>query len=239
MTGEPKSAKRLWAALAAGLLLCACAETPEDDPYEATNRAIFAFNQRADRAVARPVAEFYLRTAPDSVRRGVHNFLTNLGAPAVLANELLQARPTQALETAGGLAVNTTLGIGGFVDAAARLGIPQHESDFGITLGKWGFREGPYLMLPLLGPAPPRDLTGKIADVFLDPTFYVSYGGKTYAELGVGALNIVDWRAANIDTLDNIERTSIDYYATTRSLYLQYRKAKVEGGAAADTPDAP
>ncbi len=227
-------ATRLFAAVAAVLLLAGCAGSP--DPYESTNREIYAFNQRLDRAVAKPVAKFYVSTVPRPVRTGIHNALTNLNAPVVFANELMQARLSDAAGTAGGLVINTTLGLGGFVDVASRFGIVRHDSDFGITLGTWGLPEGPYLMLPLIGPAPPRDLTGKLADILLDPMFYVSYNGKVYADVGVGALNIVDWRAENLGTLESIERTSIDPYAATRSLYLQYRKAQVQGDAATDTP---
>jgi len=235
MSARP--ARHLWVAVTAGLLLAGCASAPNGDPYEATNREIFAFNQKADKAVARPVAEFYNRAVPGRLRTGIHNALTNLNAPVVFANELLQGRMLAAGQTAGGFVVNTTFGIGGLGDVASQAGIPQHDTDFGITLGKWGLSEGPYLMLPLLGPAPPRDLTGKVADIFLDPMFYVSYGGKTYADLGIGTMNIVDMRARNIDTLDQIERTSIDVYATTRSLYLQYRNAKVKGDSATEIPD--
>jgi phospholipid-binding lipoprotein MlaA len=235
MNGPARSSMRWWAA--AVLLLAGCAGAPNGDPYESTNREIYAFNQRLDRAVARPVAKFYVSAAPEPVRTGVHNGLTNLNAPVVFANEILQARLSDAGETAAGLVVNSTLGVGGLVDVASRLGIPQHDSDFGITLGIWGLPEGPYLMVPFLGPAPPRDLAGKAADIFLDPMFYVSYRGKTYVEIGVGVLNVIDFRAANLETLDDIERTSIDPYASTRSLYLQYRNAKVKGDDAAQTPD--
>lgn len=229
-------ATRLW--LATLLLLAGCAQAPNGDPYEAANREIFSFNQKMDRAVARPVAEFYVRAAPDRLRLGIHNALTNLNAPVVFANELLQARVGDAGETALGFVANSTLGLGGLVDIASRLNLPAHDNDFGVTLGRWGVGEGPYLVLPFLGPAPPRDLTGKAADVFLDPLFYVSYRGKTYVDLGVGTLNVVDWRARNIETLDDIERTSIDVYAATRSLYLQYRKGEVEGEGAG-TPGDP
>ncbi len=221
--------------LGAGLLVSGCASTKtistsDNDPYESTNRDIFAFNMRMDRAVALPVAKFYVRAVPEPARDGVHNFITNLNDPVVFANDVLQGDADWAAQTFGRFTLNSTLGIGGLVDVAAKMGIPSHDNDFGITLGRWGLGEGPFLMLPLMGPAPPRDLTGKIVDIFLDPLFYVSWRDKIYYDLGLGLISVIDLRAQNIDTLASIERTSVDYYATTRNLYLQYRKAAVNRG---------
>ena len=156
----------------------------------------------------------------------------------VFANDVLQGEPTRAAQTLGRFGVNSTLGIGGLIDVASDMGIPDHDTDFGITLGRWGMGEGPFLMLPLIGPAPPRDLAGKVVDIFLDPMTYVSYRSKLYYDIGLGTLGIVDLRARNIDTLESIERTSVDFYATTRNLYLQYRKAQVNRGRP-DVDDLP
>lgn len=222
-------------ALAAGLFVSGCASTngtstADNDPYEQTNRDIFAFNMEMDKAVALPVAKFYVRTVPEPARDGVHNFITNLNEPVVFANDVLQGDGHWAIQSLGRFTINSTIGIGGLVDAAAKMGIPNHDNDFGITLGRWGVGEGPFLMLPLIGPAPPRDLTGKIVDIFLDPLTYVSFRSKIYYDMGLGLLSVIDLRAQNIDTLASIERTSVDYYATTRNLYLQYRKAAVNRG---------
>jgi len=220
---------------AVGLFVSGCASTSgtstaDNDPYEATNREIFDLNQKLDKAVALPVAEFYVSTVPEPARNGVHNFLTNLNEPVVFANDLLQGDFDRAGETFGRFSVNSTLGMGGLFDAASHFGIGNHDTDFGITLGVWGFSEGPFLMLPLIGPAPPRDLIGKVVDIFLDPLTYVSFRSKIYYDIGLGTLGIIDLRAQNIGTLESIERTSVDYYATTRNLYLQYRKAQVNKG---------
>ena len=220
---------------AVSLFMSGCATTPgtstaDNDPYEATNRDVFALNQRLDKAIALPVAEFYIRAVPEPARDGVHNFLTNLNSPVVFANDVLQGDVDHAGETLGRFGVNSTLGLGGLVDVASKMGIPGHDTDFGITLGMWGVGEGPFLMLPLIGPAPPRDLVGKVVDVFLDPLTYVSFRSKIYYDIGLGTIGIIDLRAQNIDTLESIERTSVDYYATTRNLYLQYRKAAVNRG---------
>ena len=220
---------------AVSLFMSSCASTPgtstaDNDPYEATNRDVFALNQRLDKAVALPVAEFYVSAVPEPARDGVHNFLTNLNSPVVFANDVLQGDVDHAGETLGRFGVNSTLGLAGLVDVASKMGIPGHDTDFGITLGMWGIGEGPFLMLPLIGPAPPRDLVGKVVDVFLDPLTYVSFRSKIYYDIGLGTIGIIDLRAQNIDTLESIERTSVDYYATTRNLYLQYRKAAVNRG---------
>lgn len=225
----------LIALFALSLFVSGCASTSgtataDNDPYEQTNREIFAFNQKLDKAVALPVAKFYVRVVPEPARDGVHNFLTNLNEPVVFANDVLQGDPSWAGQTFGRFAINSTLGIGGLIDVASKMGIPNHDNDFGITLGRWGLGEGPFLMLPLLGPAPPRDLTGRVVDIFLDPMTYVSYRSKIYYDMGLGLIGIIDLRAQNIGTLESIERTSVDYYATTRNLYLQYRKAAVDRG---------
>lgn len=222
------------------LLVSGCAALPDDaaaanDPYEQTNREIFDFNQKMDRYIARPVAKTYVQVLPEPARDGVHNFLTNLGQPVVFANELLQGHVVAAGKTAGRVVVNSLFGIGGLVDVASKVGVPEYETDFGITLGKWGLKQGPYLVLPVLGPAPPRDVAGKVGDIFLDPMYYVSFNGKLYYEAGLATLNLIDLRARNLDTLDSIERTSIDYYAVTRSLYLQHREGEVDDRL----PDAP
>ena len=229
---------------AAGLILSGCASTSgsatgDNDPFEHTNRQVFAFNQDLDKAVALPVAKFYVRTVPDPAREGVHNFLTNLNDPVVFANDVLQGQVEHASQTLGRFGVNSTLGIGGLIDVAAKMGIPGHDTDFGITLGRWGFGEGPFLMLPLLGPAPPRDLIGKVVDIFLDPLTYVSFRSKIYYDIGINTMGVIDLRAQNIGTLESIERTSVDFYATTRNLYLQYRKAQVNRGRPAKDEDLP
>ncbi|HEY0283034.1 MAG TPA: VacJ family lipoprotein [Rhizomicrobium sp.] len=222
------------------LLLAGCADVPDgaaltEDPYEQTNRRIFDFNQKLDQHIARPVAKAYVQILPEPARDGVHNVLTNLSQPVVFANELLQGHVVAAGETVGRVAVNSVFGIGGLIDVASKVDLPAHETDLGITLGKWGLEQGPYLVLPLLGPAPPRDMAGKIGDIFLNPMYYVSFNGKLYYEAGLATLNVVDLRARNLDTLDSVERTSIDYYASIRSLYLQHRNGKVNDRL----PDAP
>jgi phospholipid-binding lipoprotein MlaA len=222
-------------ALALVLVLGACSTpSPEslaqNDPWEKTNRDIFEFNLSMDRAILRPVARGYRDVVPEFAREGVHNFLTNLNSPVILANDVLQGQGEKAGNTLGRVVINTTVGIGGFVDVASKVGIPYHENDFGITFGKAGAAEGSYLMLPFAGPKPPRDLIGTGVDLAFDPFTYVRFPGDhtlMWTRMGMG---ILDARTSQLDAVETIERSSIDFYATTRNLYRQSRNAKINEG---------
>jgi len=220
-------------------MLSACAtKNPEavaqNDPWEPTNRAVFDFDVKLDHAVARPVAKFYRSALPEPAREGIHNALTNLNSPVVFTNDVLQGQGDKATDTFGRFMINSTVGVAGLVDVAARMGIPGHDNDFGITLGKAGAAEGSYLVLPLLGPKPPRDLVGTGVDTAFDPLTYMSWNNSTLYMFIRGGLGVLDSRAANIDVVDQIERSSIDFYATTRSLYRQNRAAQINNGKAPD-----
>jgi phospholipid-binding lipoprotein MlaA len=220
--------------------LAGCATDPsgQNDPYEHTNRSIFAFDQKLDHAVARPVAVFYNHAVPEFARDGIHNFLGNLDAPVTFGNDVLQGSPNRAGQTLGRIVINSTLGVGGLVDVAAKMGIPRHDEDFGQTLGVWGAGEGPYLVLPLAGPSNPRDLSGEVVDYFMDPWTYIKFNNSSlYMGIRAG-VGIIDVRARNVDNLDQIERTSVDLYATTRSLYRQHRNSEIHNGAP-DTENLP
>jgi phospholipid-binding lipoprotein MlaA len=211
----------------------------QNDPYEKTNRDIFALNTALDRNVAKPIAKGYNYVLPEIVREGVHNVLENLDKPVTLGNDVLKGEGRRAGQTFVRLVVNSTLGLGGLIDVASRTGIPDHAEDFGQTMAVWGAGEGPYLMLPGMGPSNPRDLAGKVPDFFMDPLLYAHYPYENLAnDLRMG-LGLVDLRARNIDTLDQVERTSIDYYATTRSLYRQYRNAQIANEDEDDTSSDP
>ncbi|HTZ34454.1 MAG TPA: VacJ family lipoprotein [Stellaceae bacterium] len=199
-----------------------------DDPYESTNRAIFGFNQSVDKAVLVPVANAYRAALPGPVRDSVHDFLQNLNSPIIFANDVLQGQLGLAGETLGRFVMNTTIGVGGLVDVATKAGIPYHTNDLGITLATWGMQSGPYLMLPILGPSNPRDLAGDIADGFGDPGNVVaSDNGYLWVAFTRGAVSGIDERSRNIESLAEIERTSLDYYATIRSLARQRRAAQI------------
>jgi phospholipid-binding lipoprotein MlaA len=227
----------LFAALAASLMLTACAtkdpqSLAQHDPFEPTNRAIFDFDVKLDHAVATPVAKFYRSAVPQPARQGIHNALDNLHAPVVLANDVLQGESEKAGDTIGRFVINSTVGVAGLLDVAASLGIPAHDNDFGITLGKGGAAEGSYLVLPFIGPRPPRDLVGSGVDIAFDPLTYMTWNNSSLYMVIRGGLGVLDSRAANIDAVESIERSSIDFYATTRSLYRQNRNAQIRGDAA-------
>ena len=213
----------------------------QNDPYEPTNRAVFKMNKAIDNAVAKPVAKFYNHAVPVPVRDSIHNALTNLDKPVVFGNDILQGEGRRAGETLERFTLNSTLGVAGLFDVATVFGVPDHSEDFGQTLGVWGAGEGPYLMIPFMGPDPPRDLAGDVADIFMDPLTYIKFhGSDTWYAVRTG-VDVLDLRARNVNTVEQIERTSIDFYATTRSLYRQYRNAEIRNGAPApqDTPDTP
>jgi phospholipid-binding lipoprotein MlaA len=233
----PKFRNLAAALLALGIMGCATTtQTPTqtgqdpNDPYEATNRQIFELNQKMDKYVALPVANFYVDVVPDVARDGVHNFLANLDVPVTFGNDVLQGAADHAADSLGRFIINSTVGVGGLIDVAQKIGVREHDADFGETLGVWGVGPGPFLMLPLLGPSDPRDAIGYGADIAMDPLTWISWRSSTYYLLGRGVMKIVDERARNIDTLNEIERTSVDEYATLRSLYRQHREAEIHGG---------
>lgn len=208
------------------------AQAPADpsDPVENWNRQVFAMNQNFDNALMKPTAKAYVAVVPEPARDGLHNFLNNLDEPVVFANDVLQGEIGLASETIGRFGLNSTIGLGGLVDVATAAGLAYHSSDFGQTLGVWGVGDEPYLVVPLLGPNNPRDLAGYVADTFMDPLNYAGIRDYTYWAMGRGAATILDERARNIETLDDLERTSVDLYATERSLYRQYRRAHINHG---------
>jgi phospholipid-binding lipoprotein MlaA len=229
----------LCASLGAGACTTSAPESlAQHDPFEPTNRAVFDFDVQLDHTVATPIAKAYRTILPDPAIQGIHNALDNLNSPVVLVNDVLQGDSSKAGDTFGRFMINSTVGVGGLIDVAAKIGIPGHANDFGITLGKWGAQEGSYLVLPFVGPKPPRDLVGDIADIGFDPTTYMKWNDSTLYMIVRTGLGVLDSRAANIDAVESIERSSIDFYATSRSLYRQNRAAQINDGKA-DNADLP
>src|ERR1700738_3076223 len=230
--------------LAATLILSGCAAQPNtsqvesaaeqedfNDPLEDTNRKIFDFNQVVDRNVLVPIAKTYRTVLPDPVRDSLRDFLRHLREPLIFANDALQGEFERAGQTFARFTLNSTLGVGGLIDVAGRWGeLPYHEDDLGLTFGVWGIPEGPYLVVPVLGPATPRDLGGQVAEGFGDP-FNRLVTGNPYTLYWIpfvrGGVAGIDQRSRYIETLADIERTSLDYYATIRSLYRQRRAALI------------
>ncbi|MCB9983789.1 MAG: VacJ family lipoprotein [Rhodospirillales bacterium] len=198
------------------------------DPFEDVNRAIFSFNTAVDKAVIHPVAKGYNAVVPEPARTGVDNALKNLRSPVTLANQLLQGDLEGAGDVVVRAVVNTLLGLGGLVDLAGHEGIEYEGEDFGQTLATWGVGHGPYLVVPILGPSSTRDYIGYAVDSFADPLrwylFNIEEEGIYYGKVGMDYLNL---RASLVDVLEDLERSSIDYYAATRSAYYQRREALV------------
>lgn len=226
---------RLLAVAALCATLGACASNPQsiadNDPFEPLNREVFALNHSLDSRVALPVATFYRSATPGPIREHVHFFLTNLQMPVTFANDVLQGNISRGGDAIGRFVVNSTLGFAGVFDVATDWGMPYHKEDFGQTMGWYGVGEGPYLVLPLLGPALPRDLAGQFVDHYFDPLAYVTFKNRLYWTYTRSALSFLDSRSRSIDTLREIQRSSIDLYATTRSLYRSSRNNEINNGS--------
>jgi phospholipid-binding lipoprotein MlaA len=200
-----------------------------DDPLEGFNRKMFWINQKLDRNAALPAAVFYRSSVPGDFRDGLHNVLTNLGMPITFANDVLQGEIHRAGKAAERFGVNTTIGILGVNDPATGMGFSPQQEDFGQTLGTYGVPPGPYVVLPLLGSALPRDWFGRIyVDHYFSPLSYFDYSGRYYVSLGARLFSTVDGRARVIDDLRDIERSSVDYYAAMRDVYLKHRQDQID-----------
>jgi phospholipid-binding lipoprotein MlaA len=212
----------------------------DNDPLEGLNRGIFEFNRVVDGVLIKPAAQIYRGVLPQQAQDSVRSFLRNLRSPVILANDVLQGDMDRAGSTIGRFLVNTTLGIGGLFDVASELGMPFHDEDFGQTLAVWGVGEGPYLVLPILGPSNPRDAVGLASEFYLDPVnIYLRNQDLDYLTYVRTGLRGVDARARSIEVLDELERTSLDYYAAIRSLYRQQRNNDVRNNRSSEEPVAP
>ena len=211
-----------------------------NDPIEPVNRFIFGFNEFFYAILLRPISKAY-NYLPQPVREAVSNVLDNVNSPVVLANDVLQGEGERALQTTGRFLINSTAGLAGLFDVAEMIGIPEHDEDFGQTLGVWGVGEGFYLVLPLLGPSSPRDAVGKLGvDPFFNPLgLWLDNTDRDeifYALVGARA---IDEFAGLVDELEQIKKTSIDYYAAIRSMYRQKREAEIKNGEDVDLPPIP
>ena len=197
------------------------------DPFEPVNRAVFGFNNVADKIILEPVAKGY-RKLPSPVQSGISNFLSNLRMPLVIANQLLQGQGSNAVESTGRFVVNSTAGIFGLVDVADRVGLEEKDEDFGQTLATWGIGDGFYVVLPIFGPSNVRDTAGMVLTYVADPVnAYLVTEGEAWAVPVRTATNAVDQRSKIIDEVNALRDNSVDYYAAVRSSYYQNRKAAI------------
>ena len=206
---------------------------PVKDCFEGLNRTTFSMNQGLDKAIFKPIAKTY-RTLPSEIRVGANNVLENLSSLVTIPNNILQGEFKTAGVNTGRFIINTTAGILGIINVAEKIGFSEYrKEDYGQTLGVWGVGAGCYLVLPILGPSTVRDTTGSFVNVLGgDPYYNASVGGNNnYLNdsdyLVTKFLTGVDFRAKNLETLDNLESNSMDFYASVRSLYLQDRKQKI------------
>ncbi len=204
------------------------------DCFEKLNRATFALNQGLDKAIIKPIAKGY-RNLPDQVQKGAKNAVTNLSNLITIPNNILQGDVRTAIINTGRLVVNTTVGLLGTIDVANKMGFPKYErEDYGQTLGAWGVGPGCYIVLPVLGPSTIRDTAGSFANVLGgDPWYNASiHGNNEFLSEGVfvasKAISGINFRSENLESFDNLETNSIDFYASLRSLYLQDRENKIK-----------
>jgi phospholipid-binding lipoprotein MlaA len=231
LTGAMQANNRVSLAALLLLLLSACASqapTRSDprDPWERMNRVTYAFNDKFDKGVARPVARGYRDGVPHFVQTGIRNVFNNCDTTIVMVNDLLQAQFTAFMHDTSRLLVNTVIGVGGLFDPATAMGLEKSDRDFGQTLGKWGVHAGPYLVLPFLGPSDVRDTFGRAADTYSTPRTYIK---NTYWDYGSWLLERVDARSRYLDA-DRVLDSAYDPYAFLRNAYLQNRAFKVRGG---------
>ena len=207
---------------------------PVKDCFEPLNRATFSFNQGLDKVIFKPIAKAY-RVLPSPVRTGTNNALTNISSLITIPNNILQGDFKTAGVNTGRFVVNTTVGILGIFNAAEKIGFSKYEKeDYGQTLGVWGVGAGCYLVLPVLGPSTVRDTAGSFMNALGGDPYYnaSTHGNNEYLTKSdyilTKVLTGVDFRAKNLETWDNLEKNSLDFYASVRSLYLQDRQRKIK-----------
>ncbi len=210
------------------------------DPFEGLNRPLFGFGQSLDHGLVQPLVRGY-QHSPGLLRRALHNVLQNADEPLVLLNDLMQGRIGTAARTAVRFVGNSTLGVAGLFDPATSAGLPHHDNDFGLTLGRYGFAPGAYLYVPVLGPTTMRDAVGAGVDFVADPLSWARLRNAKSISLARTALSLIDERVEAEDDLRSLETGAADPYASFRSVYLQSRAAAIKGEEAGlePLPDLP
>jgi phospholipid-binding lipoprotein MlaA len=238
---------RVFLVLLLATSLSACATTGSSaardpaDPYESFNRGMWGFNQAVDKGAVKPVTKVYRTVTPIPLRRGFSRVLNNLFEPFSAINSLLQGKPNRALNSIARFAINSTIGVGGLADHASDMGLRESYEDFGQTLGVWGAKESPYLVLPLLGPSTIRDGVGTAVQMFADPAqMVVGSELKGDAQTAYSVGRALNERSQLMETgADEAIAAGADPYATARSAYLQRRRAQIrDETAAGETEDA-
>ena len=215
------------------LLLTACASIPPGsqadprDPFERYNRAMFSFNQTVDDKVIKPVATGYMNVIPSLIRTAIGNFFGNIGDVWTAVNNYLQGKPREGTSDVARVVLNSTFGIVGLIDVATPAGLVQHDEDFGQTLGVWGVKSGPYLVLPIFGASTVRDGLARPVDLYAAPLNQID---PARVENSARALRLVDDRAALLESTRMLEDAALDPYLFVRDAYLQRRESRVRDG---------
>ncbi len=214
-------------------LLTACASVPTGsiadprDPFERNNRAMFSFNQTIDDKVVKPVATGYVNAIPSMIRSAIGNFFGNISDVWTAVNNYLQGKPREGTSDVARVVLNSTFGLVGLVDVATPAGLTKHEEDFGQTLGVWGAKSGPYLVLPIFGASTVRDSLARPVDLYADPINQIN---TVRIENSARLLRLVDDRAALLDSTRMMEDAALDPYLFVRDAYLQRRQSRVRDG---------
>ncbi len=196
-----------------------------EDPMESLNRSIYQFNTTFDDYLLEPTTRGYDKVTPQPVKKGISNFFSNLSYPVVVVNDLLQGKFLQGGSDFARVVVNSTVGVLGIFDVASHLDMPKHNEDFGQTLATWGVSDGPYVMLPFLGPSSVRDSGGLVVDFFVDPLYTIEDNGVRNALVAGKA---VDTRYKFFDESQLLDEIAIDPYAFLRSSYSQNREMQIK-----------
>lgn len=218
----------LFASMATTLTLTSCAHngTNPADPYEPFNRKVNNFNMAVDTAVLKPTAKLYRAVLPAFIRKGINNFFNNLDMVPSVANDILQAEGKWAIKDSWRFVINSTLGIGGLIDVAEKFSLPAHYNDLGLTFAKWGDKNSPYIVIPLIGPSTIRDGTGMLFQFALwSPYVYINNDPLAY---GLAGLRYIDLRTQLLDS-ERILDQALDKYSFVRDAYLQHRTYLIAG----------
>jgi phospholipid-binding lipoprotein MlaA len=211
-----------------------CASIPEGqirskkDPWEAMNRNVFAFNQSLDDYLLIPIARAYQFVLPETVRTGISNIFANVGDVYTALNNFLQGKPKSATDDLIRVFVNTTMGLGGIMDVASMAGVEKHAEDFGQTFAVWGFGEGPYMVLPLLGASSVRDTVGWVFD--LETDILINLINDIPLRNSITGVRVVDQRVRFIGASELLDSSAIDRYSFIRDAYFQRRRYKIYDG---------
>jgi phospholipid-binding lipoprotein MlaA len=216
-----------------------CSSIPKEqrdprDPWQLYNRAMFKFNTDFDNAFLKPVSQGYQAITPEPVNHGITNFFNNVADLTSAVNNALQFKLSRAGSDVGRVVVNTTVGLVGFIDVASNIGIPSYKEDFGQTLGYWGFGDGPYFVMPILGPSSVRDTVGFAGDIVIDPFFSLQ---EDEIYWGFVVLRAIDTRAGLLAAGDLMDEAALDRYVFVRDAYLQRRRNLVHDGNPPDDQD--